>query len=73
MESHVRSLVKSATYRLGGLVLTTAIAWAMTGRVDVAASIGVADTLVKLGAFYVHERLWLRIGFGRIKAPDYEI
>jgi uncharacterized membrane protein len=61
------------TWRMGGLVVTTAVVWAFTGKVQLAASIGVADTLVKLMAFYVHERLWLKIRFGRLRPPDYEI
>ena len=73
MESHKRSLAKAATWRLGGLVITVVIAWACTRRVDVAASIGLADTLVKLAAFYLHERAWLRIHYGRPARAEYEI
>ena len=73
MESHGRSLVKALTYRLTGLVLTIAVAWLLTRRAALAASIGLVDTLVKLAAYYVHERIWLRIGFGRGKPPEYQI
>jgi len=73
MESHARSILKAATWRAGGLVMTVAVAWALTGRADLAASIGIADTLVKLGAFYVHERVWLKVRFGRKQPPEYQI
>jgi len=73
METHARSILKAATWRAGGLVMTVAVAWALTGRADLAASIGIADTLVKLGAFYVHERVWLKVRFGRKQPPEYQI
>ncbi len=73
MESRRRSLVKALTWRAGGLVVTALIALLLTGSWRAAASIGLLDTLVKLAAFYVHERMWLKIRFGRLRAVDYEI
>lgn len=73
METKVRSIVKAATWRMGGLIMTVSVAWIVTGKPSLAASIGAIDTLVKLGAFYVHERLWLKIRFGRLRPPDFEI
>ncbi len=73
MESHGRSIAKAVTWRLGGFLVTSLVVWALTGQVALAASIGLLDTLIKVGAFYVHERLWLRIHFGRPKPPEYEI
>ena len=73
MESHARSIVKAATWRVGGLIMTIGVAYALTGRGDLAASIGLVDTAVKLLAYYVHERVWLKISFGRRKPPEYQI
>ncbi|HOD84133.1 MAG: hypothetical protein BWX88_05000 [Planctomycetes bacterium ADurb.Bin126] len=73
MESHARSIVKAATWRLGGFVMTVGVAWVLTRRADLAATIGLTDTAVKLLAFYVHERLWLKVKFGRTKPPEYQI
>ena len=73
MDSRLRTLIKAATWRAGGLLMTVAVAWAVTGRAGLAASIGLADTAVKLAAYYVHERAWLRVRFGRTRAPEYEI
>lgn len=73
METHARTIIKSVTWRAGGLALTVCTAWLITRRADIAASIGVLDTIIKLGAFYAHERVWLRIGYGRRSKPDYEI
>ena len=73
MESHLRSIAKAITWRVGGTIVTFAVAWLLTKRVELAAQIGLLDTLVKIGAFYGHERIWNRLKFGREKAPDYQI
>ena len=73
METRARSIVKALTWRMGGLVVTIAVVWVATGQVKLAASVGLADTLVKLFAYYVHERCWLKIRFGRAKPPEYQI
>ena len=56
-----------------GTAATTAIAYIVTGEVKLAASIALFDTVFKIAAFYVHERLWHRISFGRTKSPEYQI
>ncbi len=73
MDSPQRSLVKALTWRLIAAAITTAVAWFVTGDTAFAATIGVVDTLLKLGAYYSHERTWNRIPFGRPKEPEYYI
>jgi uncharacterized membrane protein len=73
LESHLRSILKSVTYRCGGLFVTGLIALLITRRVELAVWVALADTVAKIGVFYLHERMWLRIEFGRRRRPDYEI
>jgi adenylylsulfate kinase len=73
METHGRTILKSLTWRVGGLLLTVLTAWLITRKVEVAASIGLLDTLLKVFAYYVHERLWLKVRFGQTKPTDYQI
>jgi uncharacterized membrane protein len=61
------------TWRAGGLAVTFSIAWAVTGQLDLAASLGAVDTAVKLFAFYVHERAWQKVKFGLPSPPEYHI
>jgi uncharacterized membrane protein len=49
------------------------VAWILTGSLELATRIGVLDTVIKIGAFYVHERLWNRLDFGKQKPPEYQI
>jgi adenylylsulfate kinase len=72
-DSHVRTIAKSLSWRFGGFIMTVAVAWAVTGKPGVAASIGLADTLIKVVAYYLHERMWLRIRFGQPRQPEYDI
>lgn len=73
MESHFRSIIKAITWRTGGTAVTFAVAWMLTKKLELAAQIGVFDTVVKIGAFYIHERVWNRLNFGKKKPPEYHI
>ena len=73
MESHKRSLVKAISYRLGGAVVTGAVAWIATRQVDTSLTVAGLDGLAKFFLYYIHERAWNYIPFGRPKSPDYEI
>ena len=73
IESSRRSILKTISWRLIAVTVTSSIALAVTSELKVAATIGAIDTLVKLRAYYYHERFWNRIDFGRSKPPDYEI
>ena len=73
MESHLRSIAKAITWRIGGTLVTFVVAFLFTKRLELAVQIGLLDTLLKIGIFYGHERLWDRINFGRKKKPEYNI
>jgi uncharacterized membrane protein len=73
METHLRSVAKAVSWRVGGTAVTFVVTLLIIGRVDLAVKVGLLDTAVKIGAFYFHERAWHRIGFGKIKPPEYQI
>ncbi len=73
METHFRSIVKAISWRAGGTTVTFLVAWVLAGSLELAVRIGVLDTVIKIGAFYIHERLWNRIGLGKQKPPEYQI
>jgi adenylylsulfate kinase len=52
---------------------TAGVTFLLTGRLDFAISVGVADSLLKLFIYYFHERLWSRSRFGQIRKTEYEI
>jgi len=73
METHYRSVAKAVTWRAGGTVVTFAVVWILTRKLSLAFSIGLLDTMVKIGAFYIHERIWNRLSFGKKEPPEYQI
>jgi uncharacterized membrane protein len=73
VETHYRSIIKAVSWRAGGTIVTCFVAWCLTGNLDLATRIGIVDTAIKIGAFYIHERLWNRLDFGKQKPPEYQI
>ena len=75
METRARSIAKAVSYRCLGSASTALIVYAVTGKISVSAGAGAADAIVKLSLYFVHERIWNHINFGREpeKAPEYEI
>ncbi len=73
MESRKRSIAKAVSYRFCGSLITAGIAYLLTGKLNIALGVGALDGVVKLAAYFVHERIWARIPWGAAKRPDYEI
>ena len=73
METHTRSIAKAVSYRLLGSAVTGLIFYILTGQPTLSVGAGALDVVVKIGVYFIHERLWDRISFGRTKPPEYEI
>lgn len=65
--------MKALSWRVVATLITSIVAWQLTGRLDIAIEIGALDAAVKLVAFYGHERLWQHVGLGRPQPPEYRI
>jgi uncharacterized membrane protein len=64
-ELSVRSLVKAISWRVTGTVDTFMISWLVTGQPVIALSISAIEVLTKIVLFWIHERMWNRIHWGR--------
>ena len=73
MESHGRTIMKALSWRVIATFVTFTVALIITGELKFAAEIGLVDTIIKLGAYYLHERTWMRVSFGKLKTPEYQI
>ena len=73
MESRARSIAKAVSYRILGSASTGIIFFVLTGKGTLSVGAGVLDMILKIGVYFVHERLWNHIAFGRPKPPEYEI
>lgn len=56
--SHLISVLKSISWRIVGTIDTMIIAYFITGKIDMALSIGFIEIFTKLTLFYLHERVW---------------
>lgn len=74
VESHSRSIVKAVSYRIVGSATTALIFYILTEKVSLSLGAGALDMVLKIGVYFVHERIWNHINYGRsTKAPEYEI
>lgn len=60
-----RSLVKGLSWRITGTFDTIIIAFLVTGSHSQAFSIGLTEVITKVGLYYLHERVWERVAYGR--------
>ena len=65
MVSKRRSLAKSITWRLIAIVVTFLVGFVMTGSLTFAASLSLLSNLINFVLYYLHERVWLKINWGR--------
>lgn len=62
-----RSVTKAITYRAIIIVLDVTVIYLLTGRLDVALGFMIISNTYTSIAYYVHERFWNRIGWGKTK------
>ena len=66
-EKPYRSVVKAISWRATGTVDTILISYLITGHAKFALSIGFVELFTKIFLYYVHERIWNKLSFGRVK------
>ncbi|WP_295985942.1 DUF2061 domain-containing protein [uncultured Algibacter sp.] len=64
-EKPIRSVVKSLSWRTIGTLDTILISWVITGKLDLAFSIGGIELVTKMVLYFFHERLWNSIKWGK--------
>ena len=73
MDTNSRSIAKAISYRVLGTACTTAIVYIFSHNVTLSLGAGVFDSVVKIALYFIHERVWNHIDYGRPKPPEYEI
>ena len=64
-EKPIRSIVKSLTWRTIGTIDTILISWLLTGTLSLAFSIGAIELFTKMALYFLHERAWNLIRWGK--------
>ena len=60
-----RSFLKSLTYRIFGTLSSWAVVYVITGKGSLATLVAFWETVVKVAIYYIHERVWNGISWGR--------
>jgi len=60
-----RSFVKAWTYRVFGTLTSFLVVYVITGKGSLATLIAFWETVVKVIVYYLHERVWNKIQWGR--------
>lgn len=68
-----RSIAKAVSWRTTGTIDTVIVSFVITGSATAAVSIGAIEVFTKILLYYVHERAWNKISFGKAKEPEYTI
>lgn len=60
MKFNTSTLLKAVSYRVYSSLITFAISYVITRNVLASVSIGIIDTLVKVGSYYLFDEVWKR-------------
>ena len=65
--AHWRSLAKAVSWRIVGSLDTFMLSWLVTRSAKYAVSIASIEALTKIALYYLHERAWRRVAWGRME------
>ncbi len=64
-ETHARSIIKTISWRILATLTTISLVYIFIGDVSVALSVGGIEVFLKMLIYFIHERVWDKIKFGR--------
>ena len=67
METHKRSIAKAITFRIIATIITLIVVWAFTRNIAISAGVTITENLIKMVAYYFHERAWTKFTWGVVK------
>ena len=67
-ETQIRSLVKTLSWRALATLTTMGLVYLFTGEVVIALEVGSLEVVAKLLLYFLHERVWNLISWGKIAA-----
>ena len=70
-ETHRRSILKAISWRTWATITTAVIVFIFTGEFALALTVGLLEVVAKMGLYFLHERVWQRIRFGKREIPSF--
>jgi adenylylsulfate kinase len=71
-ETNKRSIVKGITWRVVATTTIT-IVYFFFDRLDLAIAAGMIETVLKVGLYWIHERAWFKVKWGRKKIEPFNL
>jgi uncharacterized membrane protein len=68
-EAHTRTIVKAISWRALATLTTMTIVFLFTKRIMLSLGVGLAEIIAKITFYYLHERVWDKISWGKSKHP----
>jgi len=68
-EAHTRTIVKAISWRVIATLTTMIIVFLFTRRIILTLGVGLAEVTAKITFYYLHERIWEKISWGKSKHP----
>ena len=72
-ETNIRSVVKGVTWRILATTTTIVIVYTFFGRLDLAIAAGMIETVLKVGLYWIHERAWFKIRWGKKRIEPFNL
>jgi len=70
-DSKLRTLLKSITWRFTATATTITLVFIFTGQIHTAIEVGALELVAKMLIYYLHERGWEKIRFGKVEIPSF--
>jgi len=64
-ESKRRSILKTISWRFWATLTTAIIVYIFTGKIELAAAIGGIEIVIKMIMYFLHERAWNNVNYGK--------
>ena len=72
-ETNKRSIVKGISWRVVATTTTIAIVYFFFDRLDLAIAAGMIETVLKVGFYWLHERVWHKVRWGKKKIEPFNL
>jgi len=72
-ETNIRSVVKGISWRVVATTTTILIVYFFFDRLDLAIAAGLIETVLKVGLYWAHERIWQKLRWGKKKIEPFNL
>jgi len=72
-ETNKRSVVKGVTWRVVATTTTMIIVYLFFGRLDLAIATGLLESVLKIGLYWAHERVWYKVRWGMNRIEPFNL